>query len=67
MVSFDFAQKPELCRVSDCESTAEFFVFDPATNGEVAHVCMGCFERATAGASNTTEAYRERMAAALEE
>jgi hypothetical protein len=67
MVSFDFAQEPEPCRVSTCESMAEFFVFDPTTNDEVAHVCMGCFEQATKGAATGTAAYFSRFEAIMGE
>ena len=62
-----FAQEPEPCRVSTCESMAEFFVFDPTTNDEVAHVCMGCFEQATKGAATGTAAYFSRFEAIMGE
>lgn len=67
MVSFDFTQEPEPCRVSTCESMAEFFVFEPITNEEVAHVCMSCFEQATKGAATGTVAYYSRFEAIMGE
>ena len=67
MVSFDFAQEPSTCGIESCESDVEFFVFDPTTNHEVAHICLNCFEQATNGASGGTAAYFTRFESILSE
>jgi len=67
MVSYDFSQVPETCDIRDCESEAEFFVFDPTTNDEISHVCLNCFEQATEGAAGGTTAYFARIEAVMGE
>jgi hypothetical protein len=69
LVSYDFSQvvPAETCDVRECESEAEFFVFDPSTNDEIAHVCLNCFDQATNGASGGTTAYFARVEALMGE
>lgn len=50
----------DTCVVEGCEAQAEFLV-----NGNW-EICMCCFEQADPAAT-TSDAYRDRMAAALEE
>lgn len=67
MVSYDYRSVPETCDIRDCESEAEFFIFDPTTNDEFAHVCLNCFEQATNGAAGGTTAYFARIEAVMGE